>query len=64
MFKERDKKKYVLSADQIVQFIDSNEGCIASDRITVAFWCLIRSGRSRMGKGGSETFQVLIEILC
>ncbi|MEC0178390.1 DUF2185 domain-containing protein [Paenibacillus favisporus] len=35
MFKDQIKKKYFLSADQIVQLIDSNEGCIASDRITV-----------------------------
>ncbi|MET3846503.1 hypothetical protein ABIE48_000436 [Paenibacillus sp. OAE614] len=64
MLNYQNKKKYFLSADQIVQLIDSNEGCIASDRITVAFWCLIRSRRSRMSKGRSETFQVLIEILC
>lgn len=27
MLNYKNKKKYVLSADQIVQLIDSNEGC-------------------------------------
>lgn len=30
-----NNKKFHLRADQIVQLIDSTEGCIASDRITV-----------------------------
>lgn len=33
-FKKKEKK-YVLSANQIKRVIDSNEGCIATDRITV-----------------------------
>ncbi|MEH7403656.1 DUF2185 domain-containing protein [Gottfriedia acidiceleris] len=33
-FKKREKK-YLISGDMIKRLIDSNEGCIASDRITV-----------------------------
>jgi len=35
MIADKPKKNFLLSADQVVQLIDSNEGCIASDRITV-----------------------------
>ena len=35
MFGFKKKKKYFLSPDKIVRLIDSNEGCIATDRITV-----------------------------
>lgn len=35
MFGFNKKKKYFITADKIKRLIDSNEGCIATDRITV-----------------------------